>query len=145
MEIKELFDKECEPLDNALSEHLKEGKKRKEVLEHLQQKLRSLAEKEDILQNEVLYFLSQEKKTRKQKQKKLEESVKKGSLFYLNLKILMWFSQISHFFKLSILILFVLNSFIMGQIKALFIKILLIHLMVIIHPELLCFVSKFST
>ena len=77
VEIKDLFDKECEPLDRALSEQIKEGKKRKEILDHLKNKLQSLAEEDEVLQNDVLCFLSQEKKNRKQKQKKLEEAVKK--------------------------------------------------------------------
>lgn len=80
-DVQELFEKECEPLDQALNLHQHESKKRKEVLELLQNKIRSLVEEEDIFQNDILFFLSQEKKNHKQKQKKLTESVKKGNYF----------------------------------------------------------------
>jgi hypothetical protein len=75
-DIQELFDKEFKPIDQALTLHQKESKRRKEVLEHLQQKLRSLVEEEDCFQNDILFFLSQEKKNLVQKRKKLSDSAK---------------------------------------------------------------------
>jgi len=81
-DIQELFEKECDPLDQALNLHQQESKKRKEVLDHLQNKIRSLVDEEEIFSNDVFQHLIQVKKEIKQKQKKLFENVKNGKNYF---------------------------------------------------------------
>jgi len=79
-DIQQLYDSECNPLEQALDWHQKEGKKRKEILDYMEQKIKTLIEEENKFFINLLCFLTNEKKNIKKKQNKLIEGINQSKI-----------------------------------------------------------------
>jgi len=81
--IQELFDKECCPVDNAMEIFEKEKKNRKEILDLMQQRINSLIEEEESISEEIDNYILEEKRVLKTKQKKLLSDIGESKFFYI--------------------------------------------------------------